>query len=319
VSPDAERDLVVELAAGLRERVLPALGAHAGRAHSEGRDGATRAGGDVTFAIDAEAEAHLERFVAERAPHLAFYSEDRGLVTPGGGDATRVLVVDPIDGTRPALAGFEAACVSVALAPLPEPRMGDVLLGCVVEIKSGDRFLAERGRGLDSTVPVNLSPAVALDRLFWTYGLRGRPARPTMEVLGDLVDLSSVGGGAFELGSATYDITRVLTGQLDAYVEPGPRLIDEVPGMREEFERVGHGHVLNNSPYDLAAVALCASEAGAVLTDAGGEPLEDRPLLGSGPEFQMSVVAAANPELHTALVAEVDRGIARLRARAAVS
>ena len=34
-------------------------------------------------------------------------------------------------------------------------------------------------------------------------------------------------------------MTRIVTGQLDAYVEPGPRIVAEVPGMREEFERVG--------------------------------------------------------------------------------
>ena len=87
-------------------------------------------------------------------------------------------------------------------------------------------------------------------------------------MLGELIDPSSVGGGVFDLGSAAFDMTRVVTGQLDAYVEPGPRLIEEVPGLREEFERVGGGAVLNNSPYDLAAAALCLEEAGAVVTDA---------------------------------------------------
>ena len=65
-------------------------------------------------------------------------------------------------------------------------------------------------------------------------------------------------------------MTRIVTGQLDAYIEPGPRMVDDVPGMREEFERVGGGAVLNNSPYDLAAAALCLQEAGAVVTDAYG-------------------------------------------------
>ena len=72
-------------------------------------------------------------------------------------------------------------------------------------------------------------------------------------------------------------MTRVVTGQLDAYVEPGPRLVEDVPGMREEFERVGGGAVLNNSPYDLAAAALILEEAGAVVTDAYGRPLGPRP------------------------------------------
>lgn len=288
--------------------MAPALGAHAGRDHR-----GAAAGGDVTFGIDADAEAFLARFLAQRAPGVAFYSEDRGLVEPAGG-AEHVLVVDPIDGTRPALAGFEAACVSVALAPMAggQPTMGDVETGCVVEIKTGDWFIARRGAGVRSNVRVAPSPNTDLDRLFWVYGLRGRPARPMMEVLGDLVDRSSVGGASFDLGSAAYDMTRVVTGQLDAYVEPGPRLIEAVPALRARFEAVGGGVVLNNSPYDLAAAALCVAEAGAVVSDAHGRPLDDRLLLGAGPEHQMSVLAAGGAELHARLLAEVERGIARL-------
>ena len=297
------------LAVGLREQVLPELGAARGRVHERGG-----AGGDVTFAIDERAESYLERYLAERAPRMAFFSEDRGLVEPAE-PAEWVLVVDPIDGTRPAIAGLESACVSVAAALLDAgPRMGDVSVGCVVEIKTGAVFMASRD-GLLEPEP-RLSANRDLGRLFWTYGLRGRPVRAVAEVLGELIDGSSVGGGTFDLGSATFDMTRVVTGQLDAYVEPGPRIVDEVPGMRAEFERVGGGSLLNNSPYDLAAAALICDRAGAVVTDAAGRPLADRPLLGSGGEFQMSCVVAANPELHDAIIGEIDDGIARLRSRA---
>ena len=305
---ESPRELVLELAGALRDEVLPALGDHAGRAHTR-----AGAGGDITFAIDERAEQFLERFLAERAPDVAFYSEDRGLVSPSG-QPSWVLVVDPIDGTRPAMAGFEAACVSVAAAPLDsdtEPRMGDVEAGCVIEIKSGRAFVAERGGGLDPAP--SLSANRDLSRMFWAYGLRGRPVRAIAEVVGELIDASSVGGGTFDLGSATFDMTRIVTGQLDAYIEPGPRIVAEVPGMREEFERVGDGVVLNNSPYDLAAAALILDEAGAVVTDANGGPLAGRPLLGSGAEFQLSCVAAANRELHQAIIRELDLGIERLR------
>jgi myo-inositol-1(or 4)-monophosphatase len=303
---ETPRELALELATALREEVAPELGRYAGRAH-EGPG----AGGDITFAIDERAESFMEGFLAERAPDVAFYSEDRGLVSPPG-DAEWVFVVDPIDGTRPAMAGFEAACVSVAVAPLGDgnPAMGDVRVGCVVEIKSGRVFVAERGNGLDPAP--RLSENSDLSRMFWAYGLRGRPVRRIAEVLGVLLDSSSVGGGTFDLGSATYDMTRVVTGQLDAYIEPGSRMIADVPGMREEFERVGGGVVLNNSPYDLAAVALICEEAGAVVTDAYGEPLARRPLLGSGAEFQLSCVTAANAELHTRIVREIDAGVERL-------
>ena len=301
--------LVCDLAATLREEVLPHLGAHAGRAHSGAAEG-----GDVTFEIDEHAESRMEAFLAERAPELAFYSEDRGLVSPSGDRAEWVLVVDPIDGTRPALAGLESCCVSVAAAPLEsEPTMADVRVGCVMELKSGQSFLAERGRGLEPAAA--LSANRSLERMFWTYGFRGRPARALIEVLAELIDRSSVGGGTFDLGSATFDMTRVVTGQLDAYIEPGPRMIDDVPAVRAEFERVGAGAVLNNSPYDLAAAAICLEEAGAVVTDAYGAPLGERPLLGSDHSFQMSCVAAANTELHSAICAEIDAGIERLRAQ----
>jgi len=300
------RELARELALALREQVLPELGSHAGRDHlGEGE------GGDVTFAIDEGAESLMEEFLAANAPDVAFYSEDRGLVEPKGA-AGWVLVVDPIDGTRPAMAGFESACVSVAAAPLDgEPTMGDVAVGCIVEIKSGRMFLAERGGGIEPGAA--LSSNTDLGRMFWAYGLRGRPSRAIAEVLGDLLDASSVGGGTFDLGSATFDMTRIVTGQLDAYLEPGPRLVEEVPGMRERFERIGRGAVLNNSPYDLAAAVLCLDEAGAVVTDAAGGSLAAKPLLGSGERFQMSCVASANAGLHEQIIEHIDRGIDRVR------
>jgi fructose-1,6-bisphosphatase/inositol monophosphatase family enzyme len=151
--------------------------------------------------------------------------------------------------------------------------------------------------------------------MFWTYGLRGRPAMLLVGVIEELIDASSVGGASFELGSATYDMTRIATGQLDAYVEPGPLIVDAVPGAREEFERVGGGAILNNSPYDLAAAVLCLEEAGAVVTDAEGKPLGDRRLLGSGHDFQMSCIAASNAELHAAVCRSVGAGIERVSAR----
>ena len=347
-------DLLVELALGLRGHLRPLLGSHAGREHLQ-----AGAGGDVTFAIDEEAEAWAEGFLAERAPDVAFYSEDRGLVLPGGEPSglpsfpsepsglpsfppepsglpsfpsepsglpsfpskeMTVLLIDPIDGTRPALAGFEACCVSVAAAPFGDgnPTMGDVTAACVAEIKTDTVFVAGRGSGLEirSAGGGRRAPALSanadVSRAFWTLGFRGRPAVPLVSVLGYLIDASSVGGAVFDLGSATFDMTRILTGQLDGYVDVGSRMIEEAPGLEREFEELGGGAVLNNSPYDLAAAALCLVEGGAIVTDAYGEPLDPRPLLGSGHEYQMSCVAAANEDLHVQMLEELERGFLRL-------
>jgi myo-inositol-1(or 4)-monophosphatase len=335
------RTLVTELALALRRHVLPALGSHAGRAAMH-----AGAGGDVTFAIDQDAESFLELFLREHAPHVTFYSEDRGLVQPqdiGGrsasgssgsrrddvGESTErredglVLVVDPIDGTRPAMAGLESCCVSVAAASLGDghPTMRDVQVGCIVEIKSGAMFTAERGMGIQlhdargNSAQITLSGNSDLATLFWSSGFRGRPAEPLVRVLGELIDTSSVGGAFFDLGSATFGLTRIVTGQLDAYLEVGSLMIEEQPDVRASFERVGDGAVLNNSPYDLAAAVLCLEEAGGRVTDARGRALGERPLLGSGHEFQMSCLAASNADLHSKLLNTVDRGMKRFLAR----
>lgn len=49
-----------------------------------------------------------------------------------------------------------------------------------------------------------------------------------------------------------------------------------------------------------------------MVTDAHGKSLDDRPLLGSGHEFQMSCLAAAGTRLHSKMLAAVNDGMGRL-------
>jgi myo-inositol-1(or 4)-monophosphatase len=305
--------ILIDLCARLRASVLPSLGARAAREVA-----GAAVGGDVTFGIDRQAEALLAEHMREELPAWAYYSEDAGLQGPA--DAELILVVDPIDGTRPAAAGLEAACVSVAaVRPLPAPTLGDVVVGVVQEIKSGDLFVAERGAGFRMTrasgeaIPFAPSPHTDLDSLFWTTGFRGRPAVVLASVLGELIDASSVGGAVFDLGAATYCVTRILTGQLDAYIDIGPAIIAAHPWAEAEFRRVGRGGVLCNSPYDLAAVHLLCHEAGLPFGDAAGLPLDDRAVLGSDLRHQLPCIVSGNAELQASLVAAVRRGIAGLR------
>ena len=310
-------ELADSLARGLRELVLPQLGT----AWARGLSGRA-AGGDTTFTIDERAEAYLEEFLVTADRPLATYSEDRGLRVWGpAGRPECVLIVDPIDGTRPAVAGLEAACVSVAAAGWAErPVMSDVQYGVVVEIKEGGLFRAARGRGAEgfradgSPIPFAPSQGADLGRLFWTIGFRGRPAAELVAALGRLIDMSSVDGGVFDLGSATYCMTRLLTGQLDAYIDVGPRMIELVPEVEARFREVGKGAVLNNSPYDVGAAVLILHEAGCQVTDAGGRSLDERPVLGADMSHQMSVIASSNPRLHEAVLAEVERGMEHLAA-----
>ena len=102
------------LARGLRELVLPELGT----AWARGLSGRA-AGGDTTFTIDERAEEYLERFLAAADRPLATYSEDRGLRVRGpAGRPECVLIVDPIDGTRPAAAGLRSGLRERGGSPL---------------------------------------------------------------------------------------------------------------------------------------------------------------------------------------------------------
>jgi myo-inositol-1(or 4)-monophosphatase len=310
--PDGMSETTLQLVALcelLRQTVLPCLGRRAARAHA-----GEAVGGDVTFDIDERAEAVLEEYMAAHLPRWACYSEDRGL--QGAADPELILIVDPIDGTRPAASGFEAACVSIAAVPaVAQPTMGDVVAGVLQEIKSGDLFAAERGAGVlmrraaGAEIPFRPSPGTDIESLFWTIGFRGRPAVVLATVLAELIDRSSVGGAVFDIGSATYSITRVLTGQVDAYVDIGPAIIAAHPAVEAEFRRVGRGAVLNNSPYDLAAAQLLCTEAGLPVTDADGRSLDGRRLLGSDHDYQMACIVSGNDELQRRLIEVVQRGI----------
>jgi len=306
---------LLDLCRRLRREVLPFLGLHTARGHT-----GAGVGGDVTFAIDECAEALLAEYMTDVLPGWAYYSEDRGL--QGASSPEVILIVDPIDGTRPAAAGFETAMVSIAAVPgAADPTMGDVSAAVLQEIKSGDLFVAARGAGFSmrtnagAPIPFRPSPCTDIESLFWTLGFRGRPALILATVMEELIDRSSVGGAVFDIGSATYSITRVLTGQLDAYVDIGPAIIAAQPWTEAEFRRVGRGAVLNNSPYDLAAAHLLVTEAGLPISDAAGVSLAGRRLLGSGHEYQMAIVVAGNPALHQELLRAVGRGIGALRPR----
>jgi myo-inositol-1(or 4)-monophosphatase len=305
--------LALEIASRVRDAVRPELGTAGARVR------VSRApGGDATMAIDEVAEHVVEELLAAEGD-IGFYSEDRGLVTYGRPRA--FFVIDPVDGTRPAAAGLESACVSVAVVPPSEDaRLGDVAFGVVHELKSGQRFWAARGNGARAEaaagepVELRLSANTDLRSLFWTAGLRGRPLMPTSVVLEELVDGSSMGGGYFDLGSATFNMTRIVTGQLDAYVDVGRRMVDECPETEPAFLEVGEGAVCTNFPYDVAAAALIVQEAGGVATHADGRSLDAHPAVGSSRAHGLAVLAAASAELHGALLEAVDRGMHRLQA-----
>jgi len=275
--------------------------------------------GDTSFQIDLLAEKALDEFLkAENVP-LALFTEDRGLVRYGRGEPRGLLVVDPIDGTRPALAGLESACVSVSLADYGDrPRMGDVRIGCLMELRGPTTFLAERSKGVIISHHPRIkrphpSDTDRLEQMFWCFELVGRPPVETMEILEPLVTASGLEAGMFLLSSCTYCISRILLGQLDAYVDIGARLLADLPETREKFLRAGKGRVVCLFPYDIAAAVLVAEEAGCIVTDASGRSLDDLPLIRQPDDPLPSCLVASNETLHRRILKVIDKGFVRMK------
>jgi myo-inositol-1(or 4)-monophosphatase len=266
-------------------------------------------GGDAQFDIDKLAEQAVWEHLWRHAPGpVAVYTEDEGLRCTGA-HPEHVLVIDPIDGTRPAAAGLEMATVSIAAAPMGEgrPTAGDVFAAHVLELKTGAWFYCDDAHpGIESSgypwpVPA-LSANTDLTRMFWSLELNGHPMRLMDDAYGHLVDASANTGGVFVFNSASYSITRILTGQLDAFVDIGNRLLRDHPATEPAFRRAGRGNILHLFGYDIAASVYLARRAGITITDAYGEPLASMPLLAIDPTSQRSCIAAATPRLHQSLL-----------------
>jgi fructose-1,6-bisphosphatase/inositol monophosphatase family enzyme len=187
---------------------------------------------------------------------VGILSEESGLTV---GDGAVIVVVDPIDGSTNASRGVPWFATSLCLVD------GDGPLAAVVSnLASGERYWAERGRGV------------------WRDGL---PLRPSgCRELGDaIVGINGIppatpGWAQFRaLGAAALDLCLVAAGTLDGYIE----LVGDALG-----------------PWDYLGGALVCSEAGAVVVDRLG-----RDLLALEHQARRTPVAAATPELLAALMA----------------
>jgi myo-inositol-1(or 4)-monophosphatase len=277
--------------------------------------------GDATFDIDDIAEAAVEEFLRNHGLNVAYYSEDRGLVRPfPNREPEGILVIDPIDGTRGAIAGFEACVVSVAWAdPVPEPAMKDVRYAAITEIKGSLTLSAARGQGVEivdgsgNAIQPLLSPIAEIPNMGWCQEVVGAPTEYLFEALKDIVNPTTVRGGFFILNSSAFELTRLITGQLAAVIDVRNRLMQDFPRTKPLFIRHGGGRLLCLYGYDVAAAALIVQECGGIVTDAWGHDLSKWKLLDTTEPNFGSLIAASNGTLHAKLVTAVNAGFAQLK------
>jgi myo-inositol-1(or 4)-monophosphatase len=212
-------------------------------AHERGTEVGQGEGGDTTLVIDRDAETAIIGVLEEaHAAGMRFdlVSEEVGHRSFGGEGA--LVIVDPIDGSRNARRGLPD--VAVSLAVTDGPRLSDVRVGLLRHLGTGETVVAVRGQG----VMVDGEPVRERDyRGLWLAVVEGaspRRLRAAMEHLGHTSRIRS-------LGSLALSIEYVALGRLDglAVLRPG-RVVD------------------------IAAALLIAREAGVIVTDEHGMPLD---------------------------------------------
>jgi myo-inositol-1(or 4)-monophosphatase len=201
---------------------------------------------DVVTAADRETEALIRSLLAEARPDDGFLGEESGAAS---GTSGLTWVVDPIDGTVNYLYGIRHYAVSIAVVEgEPDPLSWRALAGVVVNPAIGEVFTASAGGGafLDGrpirvAAPVELSQALIGTGFSYQSRERVQQAEALVGLLGGVRDIR-------RQGAAALDLCDVAAGRLNGYFERG----------------------LN--PWDQAAGALVAREAGALVIGAGGAP-----------------------------------------------
>ena len=211
---------------------------------------------DIVTQADRDAEELIRGLLAKARPDDGFLGEESG-AEPGTSGLT--WVVDPIDGTVNFLYGIPAWAVSIAVVEGdPDPRTWRALAGAVVNPTNEEFYTASAGGGahLGNGV-LRVGAGVPLDRALIGTGFSYRlePREEQIDVAGEVLRRSR---DLRRIGSAALDLCSVAAGRLDAYYEWG----------------------LN--PWDQAAGALIAAEAGARVVGEGDAPASSD-LLVAGP------------------------------------
>lgn len=223
---------------------------------------------DMVSEADRAAESLVVEGIRTQRPDDAILAEEGA--SHDGSSGVR-WVIDPLDGTTNFLYRLPAFAVSIGVEVDGQPAVG-----VVVDPVHGETFTAVAGRGASCNgrallVDDGRDLATALVGTGFSYDPRGR--RRQAEVL---VDVLPAVRDIRRVGAAALDLCWVAAGRLDAFFEKGL------------------------APWDHAAGALVAREAGARTSD-----LHDGP--GSGTFLLAAAPALHDPLRHLLLEAGAER------------
>jgi len=257
---------------------------------------------DTIYAIDAVVEPVLEDFCRDWARTTPLVLIAEGIANERGEEGEKVfpeglprdqaemcLIVDPIDGTRGIMFDKRAAWALAGVAPNkgPNTRLRDIEVAVMTELPTSKMGWADVlsaikgcgtvGRRVDlrgsSTVPLVLRPS-ASDTLAHGFASISNFFPATKELASQTMEhlVSELIGPA--------DVTKAMVFD-DQYISTGGQFYELIAGhdrfiadLRPLFYRVqGRAEGMCCHPYD-CATWLVAEEAGVILTNGLGQPLD---------------------------------------------
>jgi myo-inositol-1(or 4)-monophosphatase len=233
---------------------------------------------DVTeksFAFDlvTDYDKAVQKLVEQRLhtvlPEASFLGEE-DVAAPYGSGEEYCFVIDPIDGTTNFIKNLHMSCVSIGLA-----KGGKMEYGVVYNPYTKELFCAQRGKGAFlNDKPLQISERkttkpVSIMGMSPYY--RERFQKDTFSLMQTLFSCSV---DVRVTGSAALDFCFVAAGRAEMFAE------------------------FCMSPWDCAAGSLIAQEAGCLVSDMAGKPLqfeEKTSVLVAHPAMYPSLLAAARP------------------------
>jgi myo-inositol-1(or 4)-monophosphatase len=194
---------------------------------------------DLVTEADHASEAFLLNEIHTRFPGGHILTEERGEIQ---GQNEDLWYIDPMDGTVNYAHHVPIFCVSIGFA-----TQGILRLGAVYDPLRDEMFSAERGKGAHlNSRRLHVSGAVELQKSLLVTGFPYDTWSTPRNNFDHFVKLAKMTQGVRRLGSAALDGCYVAAGRFDAFWE------------------------LSLKPWDVAAAALIAEEAGARVTAMDG-------------------------------------------------
>lgn len=216
----------------------------------------SKAFNDFVSDVDKMSESILVDALLEAYPQHKITTEETGC--HGNPHSAYEWIIDPLDGTTNFLHGHPQYAISMALL-----HKGQIQEALVYAPERNDLYMASRGKGaLLNDRRIRVSNRIELNQCLIGTGFPVVDQSMMTTYLAILEEFLNKTAGARREGAASLDLCSLAAGRFDGFFE------------------------FNLKPWDIAAGALIAKEAGAIVTDMQGEQnwLESGDIVAANPK-----------------------------------